>query len=217
MAEGNLARNTLAARAESLGPSGRGIVSSRDLTAAGINKTASALFNQGKRDQAIELWRALADTGDSAAAANLVIEYSADGRYDEALAMWRTPQVQAMDIPPHDPGLRLRATNRYLAAEGWWRTAAENLKDDRSCEYLGIALRERGEPDEAARWARQGAERGDAACARELAGIIYTQSTQTTDLAEKKKLAAEMLKWVRQAAAKGDASAQKMLRGLDLE
>lgn len=216
MAEGDLAQHALTARVEALGPLGRGTVSGADLTAAGINKTASALFDQGKRDQAIELWRSLADTGDAAATANLVIEYSADGRYDEALAMWRSPQVQGMNIPPHDPGLRLRTTNRRLAAEGWWRTATEHLKDDRSCEYLGIALRERGETDEAARWFRQGAERGDAACARELAGILYQKSAAATDADEQLKLAAEMLTWLRQAAAKGDDFARKMLRDFNL-
>jgi len=104
---------------------------------------------------------------------------------------------------------------RAGAAEGWWRITAAELSDDRSCEYLGIALRERGEEEEAGRWLRQGAERGDAACARELAALGILRMERETDPAKRAVAAQEALQWTRRAALGGDQRARVMLNSLD--
>ncbi|MFC6882676.1 hypothetical protein [Actinomadura yumaensis] len=213
--ERELHRAAFEGRIDTFGDFGRGTVGGADLTPDGINETAKALFHQGRRDEALRLWRGLAESGDLTGMANLVIECAADGDQDEALEWWRKAVREGLDIPAHDPGLKLRTTGRDRAAEGWWRAAGERLKDDRSCEYLGISLRERGEEEEAALALRPAAERGDPACARELAALALARADRETDPARRRLAAAEGLKWARKAAAGGDERSRAMLADLE--
>jgi hypothetical protein len=89
--------------------------------------------------------------------------------------------------------------------------AFEELHDDRSCEYLGISLRERGEYDTARHWLLRGAAHGDAGCIRELVGILLLLADQATDAVSRKKLHAEAVTWARRGAAQGDERSQLFL------
>lgn len=194
---------------------GRGLTGAAEVTPTGRNDTAQVLYEQGSRDEALAIWRDLAAQGDADGTANMVIECSADGEYVEALKWWRRLAAMRTGVPPHDPGVRLRSLGKADAAEGWWRTAAERLKDDRSCEYLGISLRERGRGTEASRWLRQGAERGDGPCARELAGLAFERAEQAADPVTREIHTEEAVKWTREAAAAGDARARFILGQLE--
>ncbi|MFW6695279.1 hypothetical protein [Streptomyces sp. MAR4 CNX-425] len=218
-AEEALAEAAIEARVQSFGPYGRGIVSGADLTPDGAARTAKQLYDAGDRDGAVALWRQAAEAGSASAAADLVIECSADGDYAEALRWYRTARRRGMDIPPHDPGVRLRSLgqHRERAAEGWWRTAAEKFQDDRSCEYLGISLRERGETAEAGTWLAQGAARGDAACSRELAVLAGLALDSATSADARQAAGLAMLHWARLAADGGDARAREYLRNLGVD
>ncbi|WP_222623477.1 hypothetical protein [Streptomyces armeniacus] len=179
------------------------------------NDTAQALSEQGHRDEALAIWHELAEQGDARATANVVVECAADGRYTDALRWWRRLEALRTGVPPHEPGVRLRGLGKTEAAEGWWRTAAEKLKDDRSCEYLGISLRERGHGQEASRWLRQGAERGDGPCARELAGLAFERAERAADPVTREIHTEEAAKWTREAAAAGDSPARLILHELE--
>ncbi|MEV6317491.1 hypothetical protein [Streptomyces sp. NPDC051776] len=179
-----------------------------------LNEDAKQLFNRGDREGALRLWRELATAGDGTAAANMVIECAADELYDEALRWWGKAVERGMDIPVHEPGVRLRAMQRRSAAEGWWRTAAEARNDDTSREYLGAALREQGRPDEAEAWLRPGAERGHGGCARELATLYALRKEEATGEARRAH-AERALNWAQRAAVAGDARARVLLLRLD--
>lgn len=77
--DARLGISALEARIKTFGPHGRGIVSGLDLTPYGVNETAKLLFQQGEREEALTLWRALAEAGDMGGAANMAIECAADG------------------------------------------------------------------------------------------------------------------------------------------
>jgi tetratricopeptide (TPR) repeat protein len=180
-----------------------------------LDERAQRMLGQGDRAGALRMWRELAREGDAGAAATLVIECAADGRYDEAL-LWRAKAVeQGMDIPAHEPGMRLTTMGRGPAAEGWWRKAAETENDNTSREYLGIALRERGRADEAEEWLRAGAERGHGGCARELAALYLLRSEEATGEQARRVYAARALNWAQRAAVAGDARARVLLLRLE--
>jgi hypothetical protein len=103
-----------------------------------MNATAERLLEQGDRPGAIALWRALAMDGNADGVLNMVVECSADGRYDQALGWWRGAAERGIVIPPHEPGVRLhqQGPHRHTAAEGWWKTAGEELDDALSREHL---------------------------------------------------------------------------------
>ncbi|MFG2191022.1 tetratricopeptide repeat protein [Streptomyces sp. NPDC048639] len=180
-----------------------------------LNEDAKQMFNQGDREGALRLWRELATTGDGAAAANMVIECAADELYDEAFQWWGKAVERGMDIPVHEPGVRLRTMQRRPAAEGWWRKAAEVRNDDTSREHLGAALREQGRSDEAEEWLKPGAERGHGGCARELATLYMLRKEEATGDQVKRAHAARALNWAQRAAVAGDARARVLLLRLD--
>jgi tetratricopeptide (TPR) repeat protein len=151
--------------------------------------------------------------GHPAAAANLVIECSPDGHYDEALCWWRKARKQGILVPPADPGIKLRDSGRGPAAEGWWKVAFEKLGDLDSCDYLGIALHERGEDAEALGWWRKAAVRGHQGAVRNLAAlaqmrppraeVTYNLGRAQLDAGNREEAA----KLWRRAAADGHAAA----------
>ncbi|MFI1966565.1 tetratricopeptide repeat protein [Streptomyces pathocidini] len=176
-----------------------------------LGERAQRLFGQGEREAALGLWREAARGGDASAAARLVIECAADGKYDEALRWRATAAEGGVPIAAHEPGVRLRDSGRQSAAEGWWRRAAEAENDDISREHLGIALRERGRPDEAEEWLRAGAERGHGGCARELAALYVQRSKWAEGEQARQEHASRALNWAQRAAVSGDAKARVML------
>ncbi|MGW7353027.1 hypothetical protein [Streptomyces sp. NPDC054784] len=179
------------------------------------NDIAQSHYEQDNLPEAMAIWREMAEDGNNDATAGMVLALCCDGQYTEALLWWWRLKSLRAGLRAHGPGTQLRSEGRTEAAEGWWRMAARELQDDRCCEYLGIALRERGLDVEADEWLRQGAERGHGACARELAVLSFERAEKATDQAAHESHAAEAFTWMRAAAVAGDARARLILQQLE--
>jgi TPR repeat protein len=156
---------------------------------------AELLHEQGRTDEAIELWEQAAGHGNARAALNLGEHHLAQGNRAEAERWWRQSAETGNQLSACRLGDLFHGDGNPTEAERWWRTAAESLEktlaeevstvdtdagrqilvgkltesgEVRAAYDLGMSLLRRGQTTEAQHWLQLAAQAGHRAARYEL-------------------------------------------------